>query len=155
MKKNLFIWLSVFLLAVVSAGFVSCGDDDEDVISSASLEGTWHLRTETWYKWKDGKINTSKEPSVKNHTNPNDEVWTFSKTNGNLTLTATRKSSSTDTWVQDGENAFRNHNGEGRDRAVIKSVSESTLEVELYDGYYGEYGEVGKTKEYGILIFQK
>jgi hypothetical protein len=31
MKKNIFKWLSLFVLAVVCIGFVSCGDDDDDV----------------------------------------------------------------------------------------------------------------------------
>lgn len=32
MKKNLFMWLSIFMLAAVSLGFTSCGDDDDDVV---------------------------------------------------------------------------------------------------------------------------
>lgn len=31
MKKNIFKWLSIFVMAVVCVGFASCGDDDEDV----------------------------------------------------------------------------------------------------------------------------
>lgn len=157
MKKYFLTLLSIMFVAATSVGFVSCGDDDEEeksVVSSASLEGTWHLMSETWYKWKDGQINTSKEPSVYTHSNPNDEMWTFSKTDGGFSLTVTRTGKS-DTWVQDGTNAFRNRNGEGRDRAVVKSVNGNTLEVELYDGYYGEGDEVEKTKEYGLFVFQK
>lgn len=35
MKKNLFMWLSIFMLAALSVGFVSCGDDDDDVVPAS------------------------------------------------------------------------------------------------------------------------
>ena len=54
-----------------------------------------------------------------------------------------------------GTNEYRNDNGTGRDRVVIKSASDKTMEVELYDGYYGEGYETGKTSEYGILTFTR
>ena len=31
MKKNIFRWLSIFVMAAVCVGFASCGDDDDDV----------------------------------------------------------------------------------------------------------------------------
>ena len=31
MKKNVFKWLSIFIMTAVCAGFASCGDDDDDV----------------------------------------------------------------------------------------------------------------------------
>jgi len=30
MKKNLLNWMVILLAVIVSAGFVSCGDDDDD-----------------------------------------------------------------------------------------------------------------------------
>jgi|GEM_PF-6712915 len=32
MKKNIFKWLYIFVMAVVCVGFASCGDDDEEVV---------------------------------------------------------------------------------------------------------------------------
>ena len=53
MKKDMFKWLSIFVMAVVCVGFASCGDDDEDNgvidnsgdtgvgIISKALTGSW------------------------------------------------------------------------------------------------------------------
>lgn len=44
MKKNLFNWLTILMVAIVSVGFVSCGDDDDDEEGGpVSLVGTWSL----------------------------------------------------------------------------------------------------------------
>ena len=40
MKKNLLKWIGALLIAIVSLGFVSCGDDDEKE-DDVSIIGTW------------------------------------------------------------------------------------------------------------------
>lgn len=42
MKKDLLNWMTILMVAIVSVGFVSCGDDDDDdKKASASIVGTW------------------------------------------------------------------------------------------------------------------
>ena len=42
MKKYLLNWMTILMVAIVSVGFVSCGDDDDDEKSGTpSLVGTW------------------------------------------------------------------------------------------------------------------
>ena len=40
MKKYLLNWMAIMVVAVVSVGFASCGDDDEEG-SNTSIVGTW------------------------------------------------------------------------------------------------------------------
>lgn len=44
MKKNLLNWMTILMVAIVSVGFVSCGDDDdvdEKKIDEVTIIGTW------------------------------------------------------------------------------------------------------------------
>lgn len=44
MKKNLLNWMTIMMVAIVSVGFVSCDDDDEDEKGgTVSIVGTWSL----------------------------------------------------------------------------------------------------------------
>ena len=44
MKKYLLNWMTILMVAIVSVGFVSCGDDDDDEKGgTVSLVGTWSL----------------------------------------------------------------------------------------------------------------
>ena len=41
-KKNLYWCMMVVIaMAVMSVGFASCGDDDDDAVSNKALVGTW------------------------------------------------------------------------------------------------------------------
>ena len=56
-KKNLWRLMAILMVAMLSVGFVSCGDDDdEDGPSGSSLTGTWKetYYQETEYKLTDG-----------------------------------------------------------------------------------------------------
>lgn len=50
-------FLGMALIAVlVSVGLSGCGGSDDDDnnsggSSSASIEGTWHSKSQTWYSW--------------------------------------------------------------------------------------------------------
>ncbi|MBQ9637772.1 MAG: hypothetical protein IJV36_07785 [Prevotella sp.] len=42
MKKNLLNWMTILMVTIVSVGFVSCGNDDDDEKGdSVSIVGTW------------------------------------------------------------------------------------------------------------------
>ena len=45
-KKDLFNWMTILMVAIVSVGFVSCGDDDDD--NNKLIIGTWRR------SWGDG-----------------------------------------------------------------------------------------------------
>ena len=45
MKKNLISWMTILMVAIVSAGITSCGDDDDK--NEVSLVGTWSLNYDT------------------------------------------------------------------------------------------------------------
>ena len=54
-KKNLLHLLAIFMVAMVSVGFVSCSSDDDDDDNSYQIVGLWE---ETSY-WKDGEWKSS------------------------------------------------------------------------------------------------
>lgn len=52
MKKCLFSWMTIMVVAIVSVGFVSCSKDDDDDFTSNSelvnhLQGTWQFQKGT------------------------------------------------------------------------------------------------------------
>lgn len=52
MKKNLFSWMTIMMVAIMSAGFVSCSKDDDGDFTSNSelvnqLQGTWQFQKGT------------------------------------------------------------------------------------------------------------
>ena len=55
MKKYLMNWMTILMVAFVSVGFVSCGDDDEkgdsNDTNSTSIVGTWVKFYEKETKW--------------------------------------------------------------------------------------------------------
>ncbi len=56
MKKINFLWL-VSILMLLPIGFVSCSDDDDEGVGSASdLVGTWEMTLNVWYEKKNGEI---------------------------------------------------------------------------------------------------
>lgn len=55
MKKNLLNWMTILMAAIVSVGFVSCGDDDDDNNSKQVKEETTTSIIGTWRNsWGDG-----------------------------------------------------------------------------------------------------
>lgn len=154
MKKFFYL----VLLAIVPMCFIACGGDDDSNSNSgnvsSSLEGVWYLKSEKWYDWKNGEPDMSKEPSVKTHEDLTD-IWTFTKNGNNYLITEARNGQVRDTYRSVGENEYRDRDGVGRDRLVIKFASDKMMEAEYYDGYYGEGNDTEKTSEYGILTFTR
>lgn len=55
MKKNLLNWMTILMVAIVSVGFVSCGDDDDDNNNKIDEEETATSIIGTWRdSWGDG-----------------------------------------------------------------------------------------------------
>lgn len=130
-------------------------DTQDDTIDKNSLSGVWYLKSEKWYDWVNGQADMSKPPYEKNYEDfSNRNIWEFVKSGDEFIINESKDGELRDVWYQKDENVFRNHEGGGRDRVVIKSVSEKSLEIELYDGYYGEYEDEG-TSEYGLLTFMR
>lgn len=53
MKKNLLNWMTILMVAIVSVGFVSCGDDDDEdekKIDEVTIIGTWRLDYSSGYE---------------------------------------------------------------------------------------------------------
>lgn len=53
MKKNLLNWITILMVAIVSVGFVSCGDDDDEdekKIDEVTIIGTWRLDYSSGYE---------------------------------------------------------------------------------------------------------
>lgn len=159
MKKNQFRVFAMMIMALVCVGFTSCGGDDDDNSNSssgnnisASVDGIWYLKSEKWYDWEDGKADMSKAPSEKTYQD-NSHTWEFSTKD--KTIIERRSGEERGRWAEVGSNEYRNRNGAGRDRVVIKTVTANSMTIELYDGYYGEGGTTGNTSEFGILTFSR
>lgn len=55
MKKNLLNWMTILMVAIVSVGFVSCSNDDDDNNESRTvtnykeaINGTWRVTYDSW-----------------------------------------------------------------------------------------------------------
>ena len=130
--------------------------NNDDTIDNNSLEGVWYLKSEKWYDWANGEADMSKAPYEKNYEDFSAQnVWEIVKNGEKYYINESRYGEVRDTWNQVDTYTFRNHSGEGRDRLRIKSVSDKTMVIELFDGYYGEGYETEKTSEYGILSFMR
>ena len=71
MKKYLLNIMTIIMVAVMSAGFVSCSDDEDEVsIPLESLYGTWNiseikvLESTPYYPWEFAKMEMVLEPTL-------------------------------------------------------------------------------------------
>lgn len=149
MKTYRLIGMALFAV-LMSVGFTACsGSDDDD--NGGDIEGTWYLKTEIWYAWKNGQPDMQTITSQKSYADyEKARVWVIKKDGENLNLVQTRKSGepSTYTLEKKGTNEYK----KGSDRVVVKSVSAKQLVVDYYDGYYSEDENY---KEYGVYTFMK
>ena len=103
MKKN-FLWsmLSFVMVAMLSVGFVSCGDDDDDTkteeVTSASILGSWsyteirsdtHYISETYTFNEDGTYIVLWEEGTSSETYSGEESGTYVFDVANMTVTFT------------------------------------------------------------------
>jgi len=114
------------------------------------VEGTWYLKSEIWYQWKDGKPDMNNVTFSKTYDDfANERIWIFKKSGENLLLTdQDEKEIDTITLKKEGNNEY----AKGGDLMVIKSISANKLIVEYYDHYYSDNEYI---KEYGFYTFMR
>ena len=140
------------LLALfMSVSFSACGGSDDDDNNggggdtSASIEGTWYLKSEKWFT-DESRTKVSSETTYGDYAN--EIVWTFKKSGNDLILTDGPCDTKEYTLVRNGNNEYRKHN----DRFVVKTLTSNSLVVDYYDNYYDEDKSLW---EYGTYYFMK
>jgi len=149
MKTFRLIEMALFAV-LVSVGFTACSSSDDE--ETASIEGTWYLKSEIWYAWKNGQPDMQNVTMQKSYADYDKaRVWVIKKDGENLNLVQTRKSGDPNTYTL--EKKGNNEYQKGSDRVVIKSISAKLLVVDYYDGYYSDYDD--NDKEYGVYTFMR
>ena len=156
MKTIRFIGVAL-LTVLMSVSFSACGgsDDEEDNGGGeqTTIEGTWYLKAEVWYAWKNG------QPDMQNITSQNsyedydtERVWVIKKDGDNLSLIENRRNKDAKTYTLEkkGNNEYK----KGNDRVVVKSFSAKQLVIDYYDGYYMN-SDYDNDKEYGVYTFMR
>lgn len=101
--------------------------------SSASIEGTWYLKSEKWFT-DESRTKVSSETTYGDYAN--EIVWTFKKSGNDLILTEEFPDYTNEyTLVRNGNNDY--HKGD-YDRFVVKTLSSNSLVVDYYDNYYDD-----------------
>lgn len=155
MKTLRFIGVAL-LTVLMSVGFSACGGDDDDVDnggSSASIEGTWHPKSQIWYDWDSEKNAPDYSDS---YTIDNDETWIFTKNGDNFIWRYIATSHGRDfdesrELIRNKDNDYRVKGKSYDSRMVFKSVKSNSIELEYWDGYYTKHG----TYEYGVVVLSK
>ena len=148
MKKRIDFYgiLTVVMLAMLSVGFTSCGDDDDGI--GGSFEGTWYIRSIEWSHYVKGGSIDKTSPKTSTYENSETRGLTITSSDGKYTIVSTTPGVK-GTFEQVGVNEF---SVEGQ-RLVITGVHGSTLTAEFYEDYY--INSDGDRDEYGLLIFEK
>ena len=158
MKTLRFIGIAL-LTVLMSVAISSCSKSDDDNNggggSSASIEGTWYLKSEKWFT-DESRTKVSSETTYGDYAN--EIVWTFKKSGNDLILTEEEFPDYTNgytllrneyTLVRNGNNDY--HKGD-YDRFVVKTLTSNSLVVDWYDNYYVD----DKSQwEYGTYYFMK
>ena len=145
--------LTVLMCVAISSCSKSDDDNNSGGGSSASIEGTWHSKSQIWYKWDEEK----NAPNYSNsYTMNNDETWIFTKDGDNFKWRHiyTDHGSEYDEskeLIRNKDNDYRIKGGSYDSRIVFKSVKSNSIELEYWDGYYSKKG----TYEYGIVNLTK
>ena len=129
----------------MSVAISSCSKSDDDNGggggSSASIEGTWYLKSEKWFT-DESRTKVSSETTYGDYAN--EIVWTFKKSGNDLILTEEEFPDYTNdytlvrneyTLVRNGNNDY--HKGD-YDRFVVKTLTSNSLVVDYYDNYYDD-----------------
>ena len=150
MKTLRFIGIAL-LTVLMSVAISSCSKSDDDNNggggSSASIEGTWYLKSEKWFT-DESRTKVSSETTYGDYAN--ERVWTFKKSGNDLILTQKFSDGDTNeyTLVRNGNNDYQKYD----DRFVVKTLTSNSLVVDFYDNYY----EDDKSQwEYGTYYFMK
>ena len=157
--KTLRLFGIALLTVLMSVGSSSCSKSDDDNGggggSSASIEGTWYLKSEKWFT-DESRTKVSSETTYGDYAN--ERVWTFKKSGNDLILTEEEFPDYTNgytllrneyTLVRNGNNDY--HKGD-YDRFVVKTLTSNSLVVDYYDNYYKDDKS---QREYGTYSFMK
>ena len=149
--KTLRLFGIALLTVLMSVGSSSCSKSDDDNGggggSSASIEGTWYLKSEKWFT-DESRTKVSSETTYGDYAN--EIVWTFKKSGNDLILTQKSSSGYTNeyTLVRNGNNDYQ----KGNDRFVVKTLTSNSLVVDYYDNYYDDDKSLW---EYGVYTFMR
>ena len=149
--KTLRLFGIALLTVLMSVAISSCSKSDDDNNggggSSASIEGTWYLKSEKWFTDESMKT-VSSETTYGDYAN--EIVWTFKKSGNDLILTEKSSSGQTNeyTLVRNGNNDYQ----KGNDRFVVKTLTSNSLVVDYYDN---NYDDDKSQREYGTYYFMK
>ena len=151
--KNIRLVGMALLALFMSVSFSACGGSDDDDNNggggdtSASIEGTWYLKSEKWFTDESTKT-VSSETTYGDYAN--ERVWTFKKSGNDLILTEKSSSGQTNeyTLVRNGNNDYQVYD----DRFVVKTLTSNSLVVDFYDNYYDDDKSLW---EYGTYYFMK
>ena len=147
MKRLRFVGVAL-LTVLMSVGFSACGGDDDDVDnggSSASIEGTWYVKSMKGYHCyiTNGEVvphNSNKNPDEEYDDNSKSVVVKVSLKDGNIYWNADGKGYSKHTFIFEkmGGNEYicKRPKSEIYDRIVIKDVSKDRLVFEWWDNYF-------------------
>ena len=150
--KNIRLVGMALLALFMSVSFSACGGSDDDDNNgggdiSASIEGTWYLKSEKWFT-DESRTKVSSETTYGDYAN--ERVWTFKKSGNDLILTEKFSDGYTEeyTLVRNGNNDYQKDN----DRFVVKTLTSNSLVVDFYDNYYDDDESEW---EYGTYYFMK
>ena len=150
--KNIRLVGMALLALFMSVSFSACGGSDDDDNNggggdtSASIEGTWYLKSEKWFT-DESRTTVSSEKTYGDYAN--ERVWTFKKSGNDLILTEKYSGqTSEDTLVRNGNNDYQYYD----DRFVVKTLTSNSLVVDFYDNYYDDDKSLW---EYGTYYFMK
>ena len=141
--KTLRLFGIALLTVLMSVGSSSCSKSDDDNGggggSSASIEGTWYLKSEKWFT-DESRTKVSSETTYGDYAN--EIVWTFKKSGNDLILTEEEFPDYTNEYTTDEYTLVRNGNNDYHkgdyDRFVVKTLSSISLVVDYYDNYYDD-----------------
>ena len=146
MKTLRFIGVAL-LTVLMSVGFSACGGDDDvdNGSSSASIEGTWYVKSLKNYCYyvADGRVephNSYKHADEEYDDNSKSVVVTLSIKDGNIYWNADGEGYSKHTFIFEkmGGNEYicKRPKSDIYDRIVIKDVSKDRLVFEWWDDYF-------------------
>ena len=150
--KNIRLVGMALLALFMSVSFSACGGSDDDDNNggggdtSASIEGTWYLKSEKWFT-DESRTTVSSEKTYGDYAN--ERVWTFKKSGNDLILTEESPNCTNEyTLVRNGNNDYQKSD----DRFVVKTLTSNSLVVDYYDNYYKDDKS---QREYGTYSFMK
>ena len=147
MKKIRFVGMTLLAL-FMSVSFSACGGSDDDDNNgggnetSTSIEGTWYMKSVTWYNYyTDGTKEEKRSSDNRTYADyAEDEIWKLAKSGNNYIWTEIEKgySPETHTWEKLGNNEFKCSLDGKNHKIVITSIERNKMVLEWTEDYDGE-----------------